>query len=83
MTKSQIEKKVPTKKSEIAKNSSPSFVKVTQLRSFFGILPNQQACLVGLGLRKINSSSVLRDTVEVRGMISKVNHLIKVEAVQS
>ena len=83
MTKLQTEKKTTAKKSAPAKTNVAPFVKVTQLRSFFGILPKQQACLIGLGLRKINSSSVLRDTPSVRGMINKVNHLIKIEEVQS
>ena len=36
----------------------------------------------GLGLRKLNSSVVRRDCPEVRGMIRKVTHLVKVEAVE-
>ena len=56
-----------------------STLRLTQLRSFFGILPKQQACLIGLGLRKIHSTSVVQDTPSVRGMITKVCHLIRVE----
>lgn len=59
--------------------SSSSTLRLTQVRSFFGILPNQQACLIGLGLRKIHSTSVVQDTPAVRGMITKVRHLIRVE----
>ncbi|MFM7630422.1 MAG: 50S ribosomal protein L30 [Alphaproteobacteria bacterium] len=59
--------------------SPSSTLRLTQVRSFFGILPNQQACLIGLGLRKIHSTSVVQDTPAVRGMITKVRHLIRVE----
>ncbi|MDE3016573.1 MAG: 50S ribosomal protein L30 [Pseudomonadota bacterium] len=40
---------------------------------------DQQATLVGLGLGKRHRSRVLQDTPEIRGMIYKVRHLVKVE----
>jgi len=52
---------------------------VTQIRSRIGAKKNQLDCLIGLGLRKINSSTVLENTPEVRGMIQKVNHLVRIE----
>jgi large subunit ribosomal protein L30 len=55
-------------------------VTVTQLRSANRRTVDQAATLRGLGLRKIRSTSTLEDTPSVRGMISKVAHLIKVEA---
>ena len=39
---------------------------------------DQRATLVGLGLRKIRSTSTLKDTPEVRGMINKIPHLVRV-----
>jgi len=33
----------------------------------------------GLGLRRLNSSSVLEDTPAVRGMIDKVAYLVRVQ----
>jgi large subunit ribosomal protein L30 len=54
---------------------------VTQIRSRIGAKKNQLDCLIGLGLRKINSSTVLDNTPEVRGMIRKVNHLVRIETV--
>ena len=69
-----------SKKASSQKQAAPSStLRLTQVRSFFGILPNQQACLIGLGLRKIHSTSVVQDTPAVRGMITKVRHLIRVE----
>jgi large subunit ribosomal protein L30 len=38
----------------------------------------QRQTLVGLGLNKIRRRSTLPDTPEVRGMIEKVKHLVRV-----
>jgi large subunit ribosomal protein L30 len=38
----------------------------------------QRATLVGLKLNKIGRKSVLEDTPSVRGMISKVSHLVEI-----
>ena len=54
-------------------------IKLTQIRSGIGARTNQKACLRGLGLRKINSFSVLENTPAVRGMIRKVSHLVRIE----
>ena len=39
---------------------------------------DQRATLVGLGLNKIRKQSTLKDTPEVRGMIEKIPHLVRV-----
>ena len=39
---------------------------------------DQRATLIGLGLNKIRSTSTLKDTPEVRGMIRKLPHLVRV-----
>ena len=54
-------------------------IKLTQTRSRIGSQKNQINSLRGLGLWKINSSSVLENTPEIRGMIKKVNHLVRIE----
>ncbi|SDU20853.1 50S ribosomal protein L30 [Stappia sp. ES.058] len=41
---------------------------------------DQRATLVGLGLNKMHRRSTLKDTPEVRGMIRKVQHLVRVVA---
>ncbi len=38
----------------------------------------QRATLVGLGLNKMHRQRVLKDSPQVRGMINKVSHLVKV-----
>jgi large subunit ribosomal protein L30 len=54
-------------------------IKVTQVRSPIGRKKCQKATLIGLGLDKLNRTSVLEDTPSVRGMINKVCHLVEVE----
>ena len=39
---------------------------------------SQRQTLIGLGLNKLHRTSTLADTPDVRGMISKVQHLIRV-----
>lgn len=54
-------------------------IRVTQIKSAVARLPNHKACMLGLGLRKIGHSVVVEDTPSVRGMVNKVNYLVKVE----
>ncbi|NJM31630.1 MAG: 50S ribosomal protein L30 [Limnobacter sp.] len=56
-------------------------VKVTLIKSVISTKESHRATVRGLGLRRVNSSKVLVDTPEVRGMINKVAYLLKVEAV--
>ncbi len=39
---------------------------------------DQRATLIGLGLNKMHRKSTLEDTASVRGMVSKVQHLVRV-----
>jgi large subunit ribosomal protein L30 len=54
-------------------------IQVTQVKSTTGRLKNHQACVAGLGLRRIGHTVEVEDTPSVRGMINKVHYLIKVE----
>ncbi|WP_106374958.1 50S ribosomal protein L30 [Vreelandella songnenensis] len=54
-------------------------IKVTQIRSTIGVLPKHKATMNGLGLRRIGHTVELEDTPAVRGMIHKVNYLVRVE----
>ena len=56
-------------------------VKVTLVKSTIGQVESVKATVKALGLKKIRSSKELEDTPAVQGMITKVNHLIKVEKV--
>jgi large subunit ribosomal protein L30 len=57
-------------------------LKVTLLKSQIGIKPKQRGTLRALGLGKIGSTNTLPERPEVRGMIAKVPHMVKVEEVQ-
>jgi large subunit ribosomal protein L30 len=54
-------------------------LKVTQTGSPIGRRKDQRATLIGLGLNKMHKTRELEDTPSVRGMIRKVNHLVKLE----
>ncbi|WP_219930896.1 50S ribosomal protein L30 [Vibrio albus] len=54
-------------------------IKVTQTKSSIGRLPKHKATLRGLGLRRINHTVELEDTPCVRGMVNKVQYMVKVE----
>jgi large subunit ribosomal protein L30 len=62
----------------VRSNKSGKTVKVTLVKSLAGTKSDHRATVVGLGLRRLNSSRVLEDTPEVRGMINKVSYLIQV-----
>jgi len=52
---------------------------VTQVKSTAHRLKAHKACVAGLGLRRIRHTVEVEDTPSVRGMINKVNYLVKVE----
>jgi large subunit ribosomal protein L30 len=54
-------------------------IKVTLVKSPIGAIPKQRATIEALGLKKLNKTVELPDNDAVRGMIFKVNHLVKVE----
>ncbi len=56
-------------------------LKVTQIRSEIGSKPKQRGTLRALGLRGIGKSNTLPDRPEIRGMLSRVPHLIDVEEI--
>ena len=49
------------------------------MRSGIGFDKTQKATLKALGLNKIGRSRELTDNAQVRGMISKVSHLVVIE----
>ena len=60
-------------------NNALKTIKVTLVKSPIGTKLSHRATVRGLGLRKINSFSILIDTPEIRGMINKINYLVKCE----
>lgn len=59
-------------------NTKKKTLKVEQIASPIGKPKDQRATLIGLGLNKMHKVSELEDTPAVRGMIKKVQHLVKV-----
>ncbi len=54
-------------------------IKVTLLKSLSRTRKDHRATAYGLGLRKINQVSELADTPAVRGMINKINYLVRID----
>jgi large subunit ribosomal protein L30 len=54
-------------------------LKITLIKSGIARPGKHKVVLVGLGLRKLNHSVIRIDTPQIRGMINKVSHLLKVE----
>ncbi len=59
-----------------------SSLKITQTKSVIGSLEKHKRTVRALGLKRIRDSRVHGDTPQVRGMIHKVRHLVKVEEVE-
>ncbi len=71
---------VPAKAEEAGPAGRPAGrVRVTQIKSGIGTKPTHRGTLRALGLHGIGSSNTLPDRPEIRGMIARVPHLIKVE----
>jgi large subunit ribosomal protein L30 len=58
--------------------SDSKTVKIKLVRSPIGTKQSHRDTVRGLGLRKLNSESVLQDTPAVRGMINKIAYLVQV-----
>jgi large subunit ribosomal protein L30 len=61
------------------KSASGARLIVTQTGGSTGKGPKMQETLIGLGLGRIRQSRELEDTPSVRGMITRVRHLVSVE----
>jgi large subunit ribosomal protein L30 len=57
-------------------------LKITQVKSTIDRIENQKRTMEALGLGKINRTVIKNDTPQIRGMLTKVNHLVKVEEVK-
>jgi large subunit ribosomal protein L30 len=55
-------------------------IKVTLIKSVIGTIEKHRACVRGLGLRRLNHTVLVLDTPENRGMINRVNYLVKAES---
>ncbi len=57
-------------------------IKITQTKSVIGSKEGHKRTIRSLGLKRIRHSRVHEDTPQMRGMIHKVRHLVKVEEVE-
>jgi large subunit ribosomal protein L30 len=56
-------------------------IKITQVRSTSGHIKKQRETIRALGIKRLYQSVEQTDTPQIRGMIEKVHHLVKVEVV--
>ncbi|MEX6687903.1 50S ribosomal protein L30 [Danxiaibacter flavus] len=54
-------------------------IKITQVKSAIDRPERQKLTLKALGLTKLNASKEVEATPQILGMVTKVNHLVKVE----
>ena len=77
--------KPKAKSAKAARRAKPAaserHLKITLVRSLIGSPKRQRDTARGLGLRKLGSQVVRRETPEILGMVRKVAHVVKVEAV--
>jgi large subunit ribosomal protein L30 len=57
-------------------------LKITQIGSPLGRNDLQRKNLIGLGLNKLHRSRELEDTPAIRGMIRRVQHLVRIDTAQ-
>ncbi len=57
-------------------------LKITQTKSIIDRPKDQKATIVALGLSRPNKSVEKEDSPQIRGMINKVKHLVKVEEIE-
>jgi large subunit ribosomal protein L30 len=56
-------------------------LKVTQVKSVIGSKQDHKRTVRALGLKRIRDSRMHGDTPQIRGMLHKVRHLVRVEEV--
>ena len=56
-------------------------IKITQVKSTIDRPERQKRTVAALGLKKLNASVEVEATPQILGMVTKVNHLVKVEQV--
>ena len=54
-------------------------IKITQIKSSIGYRQRTKDTLTALGIKKMNCSVVHSDSPAIRGMITYVNHLVRIE----
>ena len=63
---------MPKKKSDIGT------IKIQQFKSAIGYQKRQKLTLEALGFKRLNQVIEQKDTPQIRGMLRKVSHLVKI-----
>ncbi len=58
-------------------------LKITQTKSIIGQQAKQKSTIKALGLGRIGKTNELNDTPQIRGMITRVSHLVSVEETEA
>jgi large subunit ribosomal protein L30 len=53
-------------------------IKIKLIRSKIGVKPGHREILAALGLRRMHQVKEVQDNAAMRGMITKVSHMVKV-----
>ncbi len=56
-------------------------IKITQVKSVIDRPERQKRTMIALGLKKMNATVEVEATPQILGMVTKVNHLVKVEQI--
>ncbi|TMD41089.1 MAG: 50S ribosomal protein L30 [Chloroflexi bacterium] len=56
-----------------------AMLKITYVRSVIGQKPDHKATVAALGLRRLHQTVQHEDSPQLRGMVHKVRHLVRVE----
>jgi len=64
----------------MAARKKPAKLSIEWVRSAIGHPEAVRATIRGLGLRRLHQTVERADTPEIRGMIAKVRHLVRVKA---
>ena len=59
----------------------PKKLRIRQIKSAIGRNEMQKKTVRALGFRRLNQEVVVDDTPQIRGMVTKVRHLVEVEEI--
>ena len=70
-----------TESRDATKKAAAARLRITWIKSDIGHKFDQRDTIRSLGFRRLNASIEREDSASLRGMISKVKHLVKVEII--
>jgi large subunit ribosomal protein L30 len=71
----------PAKIEKTVAEKTMAKLRITYVKSVIGYSQRQRDTIKSLGLRRLHQSVEHTDTPEIRGMVNKVSHLVRVEEV--